>query len=436
MSMRRINITDDNSWLEAQRYVQRLGYAAETPGLEEKRAAVQEILSGVRERGDDAVAEYTARFDGVTLAPEAFEVTPEEIDAAAAQVDPNLIGILHRAQENIRKFHAKNLRQSWEETSEDGTVLGQRITPIERVGVYVPGGKAFYPSSVLMNIAPAKVAGVPEIIMVSPPSWNGSVHPVVLAAAKIAGADRVFRLGGAQAVAALAYGTAHVPPVVKITGPGNSFVTMAKALVRGLVEIDSEAGPSEVVVIADDTAKPAHVATELLAQAEHDEEALCLLITPSEALAEAVEALLPEEIARMPKRAIISQALDNHGACIVTRTMEETVALTNLIAPEHLSIQTEFPRKVGDLIRHAGAMMFGAMTPVAVGDYFAGPNHILPTGRRARFASPLSAEDFRKTTSILYYTRERLRQDADDIIAFAKAEELDAHARAVEVRRP
>ena len=434
--MRRLNITDDTSWQEAQAFVQGLGYAAETPGLEEKRVAVRDILAGVKTRGDAAVAEYTAKFDGVDLAAESFEVSPEEIDAATAQVDPNLIGILQRAQENIRKFHAKNLRQSWEETSEDGTVLGQRITPIERVGVYVPGGKAFYPSSVLMNIVPAKVAGVPEIIMVSPPSYNGTVHPAVLAAAKIAGADRVFRLGGAQSVAALAYGTAHVPQVVKITGPGNTFVTLAKALVRGLVEIDSEAGPSEVVVVADNTAKPAHVAAELLAQAEHDEAALCVLITPCAELAEAVEALLPEETARLPKREIITQSLDTNGATIVTRTMDEAVALTNIIAPEHLSIQTEFPRKVGDLIQNAGAMMFGAMTPVSVGDYYAGPNHILPTGRRARFSSPLSAEDFRKTTSILYYTRERLRQDGDDIIAFAKAEELDAHARAIEVRRP
>lgn len=434
--MRRIEIVDDAAWQEARAFAQNLGYAAESPGLEEKRAAVNAILADVRERGDDAVAAYTAQFDGVTLAPESFEVTTAELNAATAQVDPNLIGILHRAHENIRKFHAKNLRQSWEDTSDDGTVLGQRFTPIERVGVYVPGGKAYYPSSVLMNIVPAKVAGVPEIIMVCPPSYNGTVHPVVLAAAKIAGADRVFRVGGAQSVAALAFGTAHIPPVTKITGPGNIYVTLAKARVRGPVEIDSEAGPSEVVVIADDTAKPAYVAAEMLAQAEHDEEALCVLITPSKTLAAAVEALLPEETARLAKQAIIRQALDNHGAAIVTRTMEEAVELTNLIAPEHLSIQTEFPRKIGDLIHHAGAMMFGAMTPVAVGDYFAGPNHILPTGRRARFASPLSAEDFRKTTSILYYTRERLRQEADDIIAFAKAEELDAHARSVEVRRP
>ncbi|HNT87320.1 MAG TPA: histidinol dehydrogenase, partial [Candidatus Hydrogenedentes bacterium] len=383
---------------------------------------------------DAAIAEYTERFDRVALRPDHFEVTPAEIDAAIEAVDPGLFAVLERAHENIRRFHSKNLRESWEETQEDGSVLGQHITPIESAGVYVPGGKAFYPSSVLMNIAPARVAGVKDIIMVSPPSYNGSIHPVVLAAARIAGATRVFRVGGAQAVAALAYGTRTIPAVMKITGPGNVYVTAAKALMRGQVETDSEAGPSEVVVIADEKADPAYVVAELLAQAEHDEGALAILITTSAELVATVREALAEETARAPRRDIITRSLEDRGRIILVRDMDEAVELTNLIAPEHLSIQVEFPRKLADRITNAGAIMLGGWTPVAVGDYYAGPNHILPTGRRARRQSPLTAEDFRKVTNILYYTRERLRADAEDIIALARAEGLDAHARAVEVR--
>jgi histidinol dehydrogenase len=313
-------------------------------------------------------------------------------------------------------------------------VLGQRITPIERVGVYVPGGKAFYPSSVLMNIVPARVAGVKEIVMVSPPSYQGSIHPGVLAAARVAGATRVFRVGGAQAVAALAYGTASVPAVNKITGPGNSYVTAAKRMVRNAVEIDSEAGPSEVVVIADEHANPAYVAAELLAQAEHDEEAASVLITPSETLAAAVKERLAHEMETLPRTEIIERSLADYGAMILVRSLDEAVALTNLFAPEHLSIQTVFPRKVADQVANAGAIMMGAMTPVAAGDYYAGPNHILPTARRARFSSPLTAEDFRKVTSLLFYSQARLLRDAEDIIELANTEGLRAHARSVEVR--
>jgi histidinol dehydrogenase len=346
-----------------------------------------------------------------------------------------MIQIIKRAYENIHSFHSKHLRESWEETYDDGTVLGQRITPIESAGVYVPGGKAFYPSSVLMNIAPARVAGVKEIIMVSPPSFKGGIHPVVLAAARIAGATRIFRIGGAQAIAALAYGTETIPAVTKITGPGNTFVTAAKALVRGVVEIDSEAGPSEVVVLADDHANPNYVAAELLAQAEHDEEAMAVLITPSARLIEAVKKRLEEETARLPRKSIIEASLAHCGVLIQTRNMQEAIELTNLYAPEHLSVQVEYPRNFVDKIKHAGAIMLGAMTPVAVGDYYAGPNHILPTGRKARFSSPLTAEDFRKVTSVLYYSKERLQKDAADIRAFAEAEELQAHARSIEVRQ-
>jgi len=434
--MRYLTITDEESRQRVEDFIlRRDGDKAAQRILHDKIETVRWIVDAVRSNGDAAVADFTERFDNVALSPEQFELQPDEIDAAVKKVDQKFIGILERAHENIRRFHAKNLRESWEETYDDGTVLGQRILPIESAGVYVPGGKAFYPSSVLMNIAPARVAGVKDIIMVSPPSWEGSIHPAVLAAARIAGATRVFRIGGAQAVAALAYGTETIPAVNKITGPGNTYVTAAKAIVRGVVEIDSEAGPSEVVVLADKKAKPEHVVAEMLAQAEHDEEAMSVLVTTSLELAEAVQDRLMEEAILMPRKAIIQKSLEDHSAIIVVRDSEEAIEITNLFAPEHLSIQTEFPRKYSDKITNAGAMMLGTMTPVAVGDYYAGPNHILPTGRQARFSSPLTAEDFRKVTSILYYSKERLNADAEDIRAFAEMEGLHAHARSVEVRQ-
>ncbi len=403
--------------------------------IQDKIDAAGVIVEAVRNRGDAAIVEFTERFDSVRLQPEQFALSDEDIDRAVATVEPRLISILERAHENIRRFHCKFLRESWEETLADGTVLGQRITPIDRAGVYVPGGKAYYPSSVLMNIVPAKVAGVSEIIMVSPPTANGSIHPVVLAAARIAGATRIFQVGGAQAIAALAYGTETIPAVDKITGPGNTYVTAAKSIVRSRVDIDSEAGPSEVVVLADHTAKPEFVVAEMLAQAEHDEDAKSILVTPDEALAENVREMLPKAAAQLPRATIITASLENHGAVIVTRSLEEAIEVTDLIAPEHLSIQVEFPHRTADRIKHAGAMMLGDMTPVAVGDYFAGPNHILPTGRRARFSSPLTAEDFRKVSSIIYYSKERLLHDAEEIMTFARVEELEAHARSIEVRK-
>lgn len=434
--MKEFVVTDDASFEKLKRQISHHG-DKQTMGqlIQDKVDQTRWIVEAVRKEGDKALADFTQRFDGAELAPEQFEVTSAEIESAIKSVDPRMIQILKRAYENIHSFHSKHLRESWEETYDDGTVLGQRITPIESAGVYVPGGKAFYPSSVLMNIAPARVAGVKEIIMVSPPSYKGGIHPVVLAAAKIAGATRIFRIGGAQSIAALAYGTETVPAVTKITGPGNTFVTAAKALVRGVVEIDSEAGPSEVVVLADDHANPNYVAAELLAQAEHDEEAMAVLITPSARLIEAVKKRIEEETARLPRKSIIEASLSHCGVLIQTRTMQEAIDLTNLYAPEHLSVQVEYPRNLVDKIKHAGAIMLGAMTPVAVGDYYAGPNHILPTGRKARFASPLTAEDFRKTTSVLYYSKERLQKDAADIRAFAEAEELQAHARSIEVRQ-
>lgn len=433
--MKRIDINDDAGYLAARDYIVAMCDVDDTSAsIHEKVEQTRAIVDAVRTQGDLAIADFTARFDKVSLTPDQFELTPDEIDAAVRTVAPELVAILQRAHDNIRRFHEKNLRQSWEETYDDGTVLGQRITPLSSAGVYVPGGKAFYPSSVLMNIAPARVAGVKEIVMVSPPSYEGSIHPAVLAAARIAGATRVFRVGGAQAVAALAYGTDSFPVVDKITGPGNTFVTAAKALVRHRVEIDSEAGPSEVVVLADGKATPDYVVAEMLAQAEHDEEAKAVLITDSAELADAVEKRLPAQAAWLPRRGIIGAALETFGLIIVARTAEEAIALTNLFAPEHLSIQTEYPRRTADRITNAGAMMLGAMTPVAVGDYYAGPNHILPTNRRARFSSPLTAEDFRKVTSVLYYSEQRLRAQGEDIMTFAEVEQLQAHAKSIAVR--
>ncbi len=403
--------------------------------IAEKFDATRAIVSAVRELGDDAVADYTKRFDGVELAPEQFEVSPDEIEAAAAMVDAELLRSLKRAHDNIRAFHSKNLRPSWEEKREDGTILGQRITAIESAGVYVPGGKAFYPSSVLMNIVPARVAGVEEIVMVSPPSHEGGIHPVVLAAAKVAGATRVFRIGGAQAIAALAYGTETIPQVLKLTGPGTTFVTAAKSLVRSVVDIDTEAGPSEVTVIADDSVNPRLVAGEMLAQAEHDEEATSILITTSEDLCERVAVALEDETRSLSRRDIIQKALDANGAMVVVRDLDEAAKLTNLIGPEHLAIYTEDPRYVYDRIASAGSIMLGESTTVALGDYIAGPNHILPTGRRARFSSPLTAEDFRKVSSVLWFTPAGVSEVGEDAMRLANAEGLTAHARAIEMRQ-
>lgn len=400
----------------------------------DRRKAVEAIIQDVRARGDAALVDYTKRFDGVSLETDQLELTEEDMKKAAAAVPKATIAMLERAHENIRTFHSKNLRESWEESLPDGSMYGQRITPIEIAGVYVPGGKAYYPSSVLMNIVPARVAGVKTIVMASPPSYHGSIHPSVLAAARLAGVSQVFRVGGVQAIAALAYGTETVPSVVKITGPGNAYVTAAKAMVRGVVDIDSEAGPSEVLVIADKNANPNHAAAELLAQAEHDEEALCLLFTPSKNLAEMVLERLRERMARLSRIAIISKSLEAFGAIVITPDMETAIELANFVAPEHLSVQTEYATRVADKVLNAGAIMLGSMTPVAVGDYYAGPNHILPTMRRARYSSPLSAEDFRKTTNIMQYSKERLMRDSHDIEELAMLEGLQAHAESVTVR--
>jgi len=402
--------------------------------LQQQTENTRAIVDAVRERGDAAVAEFTEKFDGVKLAPEQFEVTPDEIDAAVRDTDPDLIGALERAHANISAFHEKNLPVSWEETDENGCLLGQRVTPLDSAGVYVPGGKAFYVSSVLMNIVPASVAGVPDIIMVSPPSYEGSIHPLILAAAKVAGATRVFRVGGAQSVAALAYGTDNIPAVPKITGPGNIYVTIAKRFASAVCDIDKEAGPSEVVVIADDKADPRLVAMELLAQAEHEEEACAILVTTSGDLVPRVEAAMKEEMATLSRAALIEQALADQGQVYVVRDIDEATRLTSELAPEHMSVQTESPRDVFEKVRNVGCAVVGAMTPVAVGDYYAGPNHILPTGRRARYAGPLTANEFLKTTSIISYTKDGLAKAYDDIRRIAVVEGFTAHARAVERR--
>ncbi len=402
---------------------------------QEQLASTKKIVDAVKRDGDNAIREFTLRFDGIDLAPEQFEIPENAIKEAREQVPRHLVHALEHAHENIRRFHEKNMVQSWEETSADGTILGQRVSAIASAGVYVPGGTAFYPSSVLMNIVPAKVAGVEEIIMVSPPSYQGSLHPLVLTAAHIAGATRVFRIGGAHAVAALAYGTATIPRVDKITGPGNIYVTLAKRIVSTVCDIDKEAGPSEIVVIADETAEPQLAAIELLCQAEHDEEALAVLITLSEekaqAISRALEALLPE----LSRADIIRHALDRNGRIYIVRNLDDAAALTNTIAPEHLSLQVQNPTELFGKIRNAGAVMLGQGTPVAVGDYYAGPNHILPTGRRARYASALTVEDFRKVTNYISYSQERLQKAANDIICLAEEEGLTAHAKAVELRR-
>lgn len=433
--MRYVEITDEASYREVVDRLSTVDFAGEADQSRDRWESVRLILEDVRRRGDAAVAEYTRKFDGVDLQPDQFELSQEDIARSLAFVDPGLVATLERAHANIRSFHSKHLRQSWEDVADDGMIVGQRITAIPCAGVYVPGQKAFYPSSVLMNIVPAKVAGVKEIVMVSPPSYLGNIHPVVLAAAKIAGATRVFRIGGPQAVAALAFGTERVPAVLKITGPGNAYVAMAKRLVSSICAIDMEAGPSEVVVIADHKARGKFVAAELIAQAEHDEDARSILITTSRELVGQVQEEVLRQMASQPRRDIIQTSLRRNGLIVLVRDMDEAVALTDIAAPEHLSVQTEFPRKVFDKVSHAGAVMLGGMTPVATGDYYAGPNHILPTGRRARFASPLTAEDFRKVTSIIAYTHERLVRDSEDIRRLAEAEQLSAHARAVEIRK-
>ncbi len=400
----------------------------------EYEETVSEILSDVKENGDRALFAYTQKFDKFRLTPENIRVTREEIREAYAQMDPELVEVIRRSAANIRAFHEKQLRSSWFDAREDGTILGMRITPIARAGVYVPGGKAAYPSSVLMNVIPAKVAGVTEIMMTTPPGPDGKVNPGTLVAADIAGVDAIYRAGGAQAIAAMAYGTESVPKVDKITGPGNIYVALAKKAVYGYVSIDSIAGPSEILVLADETANPRYVAADLLSQAEHDELASAILITTSRELALQVSAEVDGFVARLSRREIMEKSLENYGYILLAEDMEAAIQTANDIASEHLEILTKNPFDTMTRIRNAGAVFLGEYSSEPLGDYYAGPNHILPTNGTARFFSPVNVDDFIKKTSIISYSREALQAVHRDIERFAESEGLTAHANSVRVR--
>lgn len=395
---------------------------------------VAKILEDVKWEGDEALFGYTARFDGAHLDAETVRVTEQEIQEAYDQVDEELLGIIRRALHNIRTYHEKQRQNSWFDSRPDGTILGQKVTALARVGVYVPGGKAAYPSSVLMNIAPAKAAGVDEIIMVTPPDKNGKVTPTTLVAAKEAGADVVYKIGGAQAIGALAYGTKSIPKVDKIVGPGNIYVALAKKAVYGHVSIDAIAGPSEILVIADDSANPSYVAADLLSQAEHDELASAILVTTSEELADAVSKEVDRFTAQLSRKEIIQKSLDNYGYILIVESMDEAISIANEIASEHLEIQTKNPYDVMTKIRNAGAIFIGEYSSEPLGDYFAGPNHVLPTNGTAKFFSPLSVDDFIKKSSIIAYSKEALEKVHEDIESFAAAERLTAHANSIHVR--
>ena len=399
----------------------------------EQEAVVSVILADVRENGDKAVFNYTKKFDGADISAENFIVTEEEEKEAYEKVDPALIGVIRKAISRIRTFHEKERQKSWFMT-EEGMVLGQKVTPLSRVGVYVPGGKAAYPSSVLMNVIPAQVAGVPDIVMCTPPGKDGKVTPTTLVAAKEAGVGTVYKVGGAQAIAAMAFGTESLPRVDKITGPGNIFVALAKKAVYGHVSIDSVAGPSEVTVLADDTANARYVAADLLSQAEHDEMACAILVTTSMRVAEEVSAEIDGFLETLSRRDIIKKSLDNFGRILVADTMEEAVRAVNEIAPEHLELVTRDPFLLMTEIKNAGAIFIGEYSSEPFGDYFSGPNHVLPTNGTAKFFSALSVDDFIKKTSIIYSSGEALKALHEDVETFAKAEGLTAHANSIHVR--
>lgn len=396
--------------------------------------SVAAILADVKEKGDEAVFDYTKRFDGADINAANIIVTKEEIDEAYSLVDKQLVEVIRKALVNIREYHAKQKQYSWFDSTPNGTILGQKVTPLNRVGVYVPGGKAAYPSSVLMNIIPAKVAGVNQIIMTTPPGKDGRVNPGTLVAANEAGVDVIYKVGGAQAIAAMAYGTDSIRKVDKIVGPGNIYVALAKKAVYGHVSIDSIAGPSEILVIADETANPRYVAADLLSQAEHDEMASAILITTSEELADKVSKEIDSFVAELSRSEIISKSLENYGYILIARDIDEAVETANEIASEHLEIVTKDPFTVMTKIRNAGAIFLGEYSSEPLGDYFAGPNHVLPTNGTAKFFSPLGVDDFIKKSSIISYSREALEPIHEDIIKFANAERLTAHANSIKVR--
>ena len=397
-------------------------------------AAVADILANVKEKGDEALFSYTKECDKVEVTPETIRVTEAEIEEAYKAVDASLLEVIRKALVNIRSYHEKQRQNSWFTSTENGTMLGQKVTPLNRVGVYVPGGKAVYPSSVLMNIVPAKVAGVPHIVMTTPPGKDGKVNPSTLVAAKEAGADEIYKVGGAQAVGALAYGTASIPKVDKIVGPGNIFVALAKKAVYGHVSIDSIAGPSEILVLADETANAHYVAADLLSQAEHDEMASAILITTSTELAQNVEKEIEGYLKVLSRKEIIEKSLENFGYILIAEDMDEAIEAANEIASEHMEIVTKNAFEVMMKVRNAGAIFIGEYSSEPLGDYFAGPNHVLPTNGTAKFFSALSVDDFIKKSSIVYYSRSALQEIHKDIIRFASSEQLTAHANSIAVR--
>ena len=396
--------------------------------------AVNEIVGTVKKDVDAAVFEYTKKFDGADITPENVIVSDAEIKEAYAVVSADVLEVIRKAIVNIRTYHEKQEQYSWFDSQPNGTILGQKVTPLTRVGVYVPGGKAAYPSSVLMNILPAKVAGVEQIVMVTPPGKDGKVNPGTLVAAKEAGADVVYKVGGAQAIAALAFGTESIPKVDKIVGPGNIFVALAKKAVYGYVSIDSIAGPSEILVIADETANPRYVAADLLSQAEHDELASAILVTTSESLADQVSEEVDAFVEKLSRRTILEKSLENYGYILIAEDLNGAVDIANAIASEHLEIVTKNPFEVMTQIKNAGAIFLGEYSSEPLGDYFAGPNHVLPTNGTAKFFSPLSVDDFIKKSSIIYYSRQALEPVKDEIIKFAESESLTAHANSIRVR--
>ena len=397
-------------------------------------SAVHEILEQVHKEGDSAVFAYTKKFDGAEIDEDRIRVSAAEIEEAYSLVSPELLAVIRKALVNIKSYHERQRQNSWFTSTEEGTMLGQKVTPLNRVGVYVPGGKAVYPSSVLMNVVPAKVAGVPHIVMTTPPDKNGKIEPSTLVAAKDAGADEIYKLGGAQAIAALAYGTKSIPKADKIVGPGNIFVALAKKAVYGHVSIDSVAGPSEILVLADETANPRYVAADLLSQTEHDEMASAILITTSRELAARVEAEIEGFLETLSRREIMEKSLENFGYILLAGTMDEAIEAANEIASEHMEIVTANPFEVMMKVKNAGAVFIGENSSEPLGDYFAGPNHVLPTNGTAKFFSPLSVDDFVKKSSIIYYSRSALEAVHKDILQFAQAERLTAHANSIAVR--
>ena len=400
----------------------------------EFESRVNDIIQNVRKKRDEAIFEYTLKFDGATINQDNIRVTEEEIKEAYEQVDPKLLDVIRKALVNIRDYHAKQKQYSWFDSDESGIILGQKVTPLKTVGVYVPGGKAVYPSSVLMNVIPAKVAGVSNIIMTTPCGKDGKVYPSTLVAAKEAGVDAIYKVGGAQAIAALAFGTESIPKVDKIVGPGNIYVALAKKAVFGYVSIDSIAGPSEIMVLADETANPRFVAADLLSQAEHDEMASAILVTTSEALAEQVSVEVDKFVEVLSRKEIIRKSLDNYGYILVADTMQDAIDTVNEIASEHLELVTKNPFETMTKIRNAGAIFIGEYSSEPLGDYFAGPNHVLPTNGTAKFFSPLGVDDFIKKSSIISYSREALEPVYKDIVQFAECEKLTAHANSIRVR--